>query len=132
MEIDLDRLRARWPPARPPWQGVVGHLAHLLPVAAIVVLRCHPIELAHRLSRARRGSAADRFENVACEAIDLIAEEARARPRPVREIDTTGRTPRAVAREVARWLAHPTSSRPGEVRWLDDPDVTDYLLHRRP
>ncbi|MGB6442765.1 MAG: AAA family ATPase, partial [Thermoplasmata archaeon] len=58
VEVDLPRLRREL--AKPGGlrgiDVVVGHLAHLLPVRDVVVLRCHPIELEQRLRRARRGS----------------------------------------------------------------------------
>ncbi len=114
------------------YQVVVGHLAHLLPVSRVVVLRCHPLELDRRLARARRGSPRERRENVAAEATDLILLEALRTKRPLWEVDTTGRSVAAVAREVARILRRPASPRFGRVDWLADPRVTDYLLRPVP
>jgi adenylate kinase len=133
VEVDLARL-ARALARRS--RGVrplllVGHLAHLLPVSATVVLRCHPVELRRRLDRARRGRPSDRDANAAAEAIDLILLEAIDRGGPVWEVDTTGRRPSAVAREVERLLARAGPSRVGRVRWLNDPSVTDFLLRGR-
>jgi adenylate kinase len=108
----------------------VGHLAHLLPIRDVVVLRCHPLELARRLGRARRGTRSDREANVVAEAIDLVLREAVAPRRRVWEVDTTGRTKADVATEVRRCIARRSSSRFGKVDWLADPRVTDYLLDR--
>lgn len=109
---------------------VVGHLAHLLPIPDVVVLRCHPAELARRLARARRGSPADRRENVLAEATDVVLEESVGRGRRVWEIDTTARPVRAVARAVARRLRGRGPSSYGAVDWLSDPRVTAHLLDR--
>lgn len=129
-EVDLDRL-ARWMRRNPPGRSntlVVGHLAHLLPVQDVVILRCHPIELARRL-KGRPGLTPDQLrENVAAEAIDLVAYEARRTPGRCWEIDTTHRTPAQVAREADRLLRRRPVPRMGTVDWLSDPTVTAYLL----
>ena len=109
---------------------VVGYLAHRLPVRDVVVLRCHPAELERRLRRARRGSPADRRENVVAEATDVILLESLRPGRRVWEIDTTGRSVASVAREVARRLRARGRSSYGSVDWLADPAVTAHLLDR--
>jgi adenylate kinase len=106
---------------------VVGHLSHLLPVKDVVVLRCHPRELERRLRRARRPGR-DTRPNLVAEATDLILQEALALRRRVWEIDTTRRTPVAVAREVAHRIVHRGRSSYGSVDWLSDPWVTEHLL----
>jgi adenylate kinase len=107
---------------------VAGYLAHRLPVRRVVVLRCHPNELERRLrSRGERGHRL--AENVGAEAIDAIATEARARfpARDVLEVDTTGRSPRSVARAVRALIdGRPPAARP--VDWLSDPSVPRRLL----
>lgn len=128
VEVDLRRLRTRLErdlPSRAVW---VGHLAHLLPVRDVVVLRCHPLELLRRLDRAERGSRYDRVENVAAEATDVVLLEALGLRRRVWEVDTTSRGLRSVAAEVARLLARRPPPAYGRVDWLADPRVTDYLL----
>ncbi|HUJ78456.1 MAG TPA: AAA family ATPase [Thermoplasmata archaeon] len=107
---------------------VVGHLAHLLPVSAAIVLRCHPVELDRRLRSARRGSAADRHDNVVCEATDAIVQEALARKIPVYEVDTTGRSIAAVTAAVRRRILERGRPSAGTVDWLADPSVTRLLL----
>jgi len=107
---------------------VVGHLAHLLPIRDVVVLRCHPTELARRLGASRRRSERDRRENLLCEAIGVVTSEAVERRRCLLEVDTTRRPPRAVARSIARWMEGPRRPRWGEVDWIADPTVTAHLL----
>jgi adenylate kinase len=129
-EVDLPRLRRRLRGSHA-LEGidlVVGHLAHLLPVRAVVVLRCHPKLLARRLARARRGSASDRAANVLSEAIDVVLLEALDRKLPVYEVDTTGRRVDDVAREVKGYLRRGGRPRWGVVDWLADPEVTAHLL----
>ena len=116
------------------WGGperlLVGHLAHLLPVRDVIVLRCHPLELRERLRRAGRGTAFERRENVVAEATDLILVEALRARRRVWEVDTTGRSLPAVAREVRSILDRRPRPRHGVVDWLADPAVTAHLLGR--
>lgn len=133
VEVELPRLRRamRRLPVRASPRLLVGHLAHFLPVTSIIVLRCHPIELARRLGRSHRGTARERRENVAAEATDVVLWEALGTGLPVFEVDTTGRSVAAVAREVAARLRRPRGSRFGTVRWLADPRVTEYLLRPR-
>lgn len=127
VEIDLGAL-ARFVRAHAPAYPVLvaGHLSHRLPIPRVIVLRCHPRELARRL--ARRGTPpSETRANVACEAIDLLAAEARGLGRSVTELDTTGRRPAEVAREIRTRLG--TRADAGSVvDWLTDPDVPELLL----
>jgi adenylate kinase len=118
------------PPADAP-TVVVGHLAHLLPIRDAVILRCQPVELARRLRRARRGSPADRRANVEAEATDVVLVEALSLKRRVWEVDTSGRSLSAVAREVAAVVDQRRRPHSGSIDWLSDASVTDYLLRRR-
>jgi adenylate kinase len=134
ISVDLRRLQQRFAALRrrDPYDVYVGHLAHLLPIRDVIVLRCQPVELSRRLRHARRGTRSDRDDNVVSEAIDLVLREAVAPGRRVWEIDTTGRTPTEIAEEVARRISRRGPSRFGTVDWLADPQVTDYLLDRTP
>jgi adenylate kinase len=130
LEVDLDRLRValRHPKAWGELDLVVGHLAHLLPVRDVIVLRCHPEELVERLRRSRHPSARDRRENYAAEALDVILWEAVRPNRRVWEVDTTRRPVAEVARVVERRVRRRGPSSYGRVDWLADPRVTAHLL----
>jgi adenylate kinase len=130
--VDLARLRARMPPhpARP--TVIAGHLSHLLPVDRVILLRCHPVELARRLARRRSLTARARRENLVSEAIDLIRWEVEASGRSAVEIDTTRRSPGSVARECERQLASARPGRSRRVDWLADRRVTAELLRGFP
>ena len=132
LSVDLDRMRRRFRRRPPDVDLVVGHLAHLLPVRDIVVLRCHPDVLLRRLEDARRGSRRDRQENYVAEALDLVLAEAVRPGRRVWEVDTTRRSPAAVARIVRRLVRGRPPSHYGGVDWLADPCVTAHLLPREP
>jgi len=126
--VDVARLSARFRRTPPREELVVGHLAHLLPVRDVVVLRCHPDELIRRLIRSGRGTARERRENYVAEALDVVLVEALRPRRRVWEVDTTGRSPASVARAVHRTLLLRPPSRFGRVDWLADPKVTEHLL----
>ena len=130
--VDVPLLRRRFasvPRAARP-DLVVGHLAHLLPIRDVVVLRCRPTELARRLARTHRGSAADRRENYVAEATDVVLSEAVRPGHRVWEVDTTGRSVRAVARAVEGRVLRRGRSSYGAVDWLAEPAVTAHLLDR--
>ena len=58
VDVDLPKL-GEWVRLHPPDRGVtivVGHLAHLLPIQQVVLVRCHPLEVLRRLRKARRGT----------------------------------------------------------------------------
>jgi adenylate kinase len=134
VEVDLPRLQeaVRRRRARLPYDLVVGHLAHLLPLRDVLVLRCQPEELARRLRSARRGSRADRQANYVSEALDTVLREAIGPGRRVWEVDTTGRTVTEVADMVTRRMRERGPSDYGQVDWLSDPSVTAHLLDPGP
>ncbi len=134
VEVDLRGLQ-RGARARYAFSGidvVVGHLAHLLPLRDVVVLRCHPLELDRRLRSSPRGGADARRENVAAEATDVIRWEAVGPGRRVLQVDTTHHLVGAVVREVRRFERSRCPGRPLRIDWLSDSRVTDYLLDRAP
>ena len=99
---DLDGLRG-WATGR---DGViVSHLAHLLDPDRAVVLRCHPEELADRLTDKGRAPTSI-AENCEAEALDLILTEAVTAlgMAAVAEVDTTDSSPEAVADAVEALL----------------------------
>ncbi|WP_336022950.1 adenylate kinase family protein [Halobellus salinisoli] len=101
---------------------VESHLSHLLDVARVIVLRCHPDELKPRL-RERGESEASIAENAESEALDVILAEAVERhgAEAVWEIDTTDRAPAEVASDVAAAIEGETEPRVGVV------DFVEYL-----
>ena len=72
--IDVEKLVTTvvWPEENP--LLIDGHLSHLLPVDAIILIRCHPSVLRQRLSQ-RDYSELKIEENVECELIGTIAAE---------------------------------------------------------
>ena len=127
VEVDVPAV-ARYVRSTHPKLPVIvgGHLAHRLPIERVLVLRCHPVELARRLERRDDEDPSHRAQNVAAEAIDLIAIEARARRVPVAEVNTTGRGPREIAR-VVRAVVRGAPPPPFEADWLADPAVPAML-----
>ena len=101
---------------------VDSHLSHHLDVDDVVVLRCEPAELERRL-RQRGASEAKATENAESEALDVILSQAvdAHGEEHVYEIDTTDRTPDAVAAEIERVIAGERTPAAGTV------DFTDYL-----
>lgn len=101
---------------------IESHLAHHVDADRVVVLRCRPDELADRL-RDRGADEAEIDENADSEALDVILGEAVARHGRDRvyEIDTTGRAPAAVARDVAAVAAGDADPSAGTV------DFTEHL-----
>jgi adenylate kinase len=115
---DLDAVRE--------WLGdrddvlVDSHLAHHLTADKVIVLRCHPDQLEQRLLE--RGEAAQKArENAESEALDVILSEAVNEHGldSVYEIDTTDRTPEAVAADVEAAVAGDREPSAGEVSFID-------------
>jgi adenylate kinase len=129
VEVDLAALRRAFRrfTRTTPTGIVVGHLAHFLPVRYIIVLRCHPRELARRLRRVGR-SRKDLTANAFAEALDIVLVEALATGVPVREVDTTHRSVVAVARVVESLVRRRPRASYGRVRWLADRRLTEELL----
>ena len=99
-----------------------SHLAHHLAVDRVIVLRCAPETIEERLSE--RGESPESVrENAESEALDVILSEAVSEhgADAVYEIDTTDRSPDAVAEQVAAVIAGDCEPSAGTV------DFTDYL-----
>ena len=105
VEVDVKKLDLALKKELPPGTVfLVGHLSHLLTVDLIVVLRCNPSVLRERLKK-RRWSDRKIRENLEAEACDVILIEALEQSKEVFEIDTTDRSPEAVAASVDDILA---------------------------
>jgi adenylate kinase len=99
---------------------VESHLAHHLDADGVVVLRCPPDDLERRL-RKRGESEAKAKENAESEALDVILSEAvnERGVENVYEVETTDKTPDAVAAEIAAVVAGEREPSAGEVDYLD-------------
>ncbi|MFW5905832.1 MAG: adenylate kinase family protein [archaeon] len=99
---------------------VESHLAHHLPVDRVVVLRCHPETIERRLAE-REESAATAKENAESEALDVILTEAVEAHglEHVYEIETTDRSPEAVAEEIEAVLADEREPSAGTVSYVE-------------
>lgn len=97
-----------------------SHLAHNLDADRVVVLRCHPDRIEERL-RAREESPASIAENAESEALDVVLSEAVEGhgAESVYEIDTTDRSPDAVASEIQAVIDGTREPRAGIVSFID-------------
>ena len=91
--IDVARLARQLPRDDGGRVAYEGHLAHLLPVDAVWVVRCDPAVLRGRLEE-RGYPAAKVRENLEAEALDLILQEALGQHRRVVQRDGTRRHPK--------------------------------------
>ncbi len=104
-----------------------GHLSHLLPVDAIIVLRAHPVALRKRLGK-KKYSFAKIDENADAEALDVILVEASERNNRVFEINTTDMNPLAVVKSVVSIIESlkqdkiPEEFLPGKINWIEQAD----------
>ncbi len=99
---------------------IESHLSHLFDADIVIVLRCHPEQLASRL--ADRGESSESIqENAESEALDIILSEAVNRHGRdiVYEIDTTDRTPEAIAEDIEAVLTGEASPRVGIVSFVE-------------
>jgi len=98
---------------------IESHLAHHFEADRVAVLRCHPEALEARL-RDRGESDAKATENAESEALDVVLAEAVEQHglESVYEIDTTDRSPEAVADELAAVVAGNREPRAGTVDFV--------------
>ena len=106
--IDIDGLsqllEEKWklPPARNTF--IDGHLSHLLPVDAIVILRCNPEILSQR-NKARGWSEAKIKENEEWELLGgAWSEHDEWKGVPCLELNSTARDVEALFEEIEHWL----------------------------
>ncbi|WP_181686471.1 adenylate kinase family protein [Halorhabdus salina] len=99
---------------------VESHLAHHLPVDRVIVLRCHPETIEQRLSD-RGESEESAQENAESEALDVILVEAIEEHggESVYEIETTDRSPEAVATEIEAVIDGDRKPGAGAVSYID-------------
>ena len=114
--IDLDQLIQKIDWADENSVLIDGHLSHLLPVDAIILIRCHPEILRIRLSE--RGYSQSKVdENVECELIGIIAAE--CLDTPCLELDSAIGVGAMIA-HAERWITDGFKpSRPNEgIDWI--------------
>ncbi|WP_227354353.1 adenylate kinase family protein [Haladaptatus salinisoli] len=116
---DFDAIR-EWLAERGDDLLVDSHLAHHFDADRVVVLRCHPERLRERLVE-RGESEAKARENAESEALDVILSEAVAERGvdSVYEIDTTDRTPDAVAGDIEAVIRGERAPSAGTVDYLE-------------
>ncbi|MFH5798540.1 adenylate kinase family protein [Haladaptatus sp. CMAA 1911] len=97
-----------------------SHLAHHFDAEKVVVLRCQPEQLRERLLE-RGETAAKADENAESEALDVILSESVAEhgAESVYEIDTTDRTPEAVASDIEAVIRGEREPSAGTVDYLE-------------
>ena len=129
LTVDRDQTRDSWvvdPDALRESFGdrsnvlVESHLAHYLPADRVVVLRCHPATLTERL-RARGESPDSIAENAESEALDGVLTSAVERhgPDAVYEIETTTKSPSAVATAIEAVIEGTREPQVGTVSYLE-------------
>jgi len=103
-----------------------SHLAHQFAADRVVVLRCHPEEIEHRL-QGRDEPPASVAENAQSEALDVILAEAVERhgSDSVYEVDTTDRSPVAVASEISAAIDGEREPQVGTVSFIDSLEQLD-------
>ncbi|CCQ32686.1 adenylate kinase protein [Halorhabdus tiamatea SARL4B] len=99
---------------------VESHLAHHVPVDRVIVLRCHPETIEQRLTE-RGESPESARENAESEVLDVILTEAVDRQGidSVYEIETTDRSPGAVAEEIEAVIAGDRDPSAGTVSYVE-------------
>ena len=115
---DLDAIE-RWLDGRDDVL-VESHLAHHVPADRVIVLRCHPETIEQRL-QARDESTESARENAESEALDVILTEAvdAHGADSVYEIETTDRSPDAVADEIQAVIAGDREPSAGTVSYVE-------------
>ena len=98
---------------------IESHLAHHFDAERVAVLRCRPADLEERLLERGEREAKAR-ENAESEALDVLLAEAVETHglESVYEIDTTGRTPEAVASDLEAVIDGEREPSAGEVDFL--------------
>lgn len=111
--IDTDGLRAMDVEGN---KIIEGHLSHFIPSDLIVVLRTNPEELRARL--VKKGWGKEKIqENLEAEILGVCSSEARAENKNIIEVDTSGKRPEEVAKELKAMI---TSGKSEEIDWMEE------------
>ncbi len=123
-EVDLDALNDSLEEYRKA-EGIVlmdSHLSHFMDCSGIIVIRCKPDVLAHRLE-ARGYSCEKVLENVQSEVLDVILCEATESDIPVYEVDSTDGDVTDLANSIEKILkGDSTDYLPGKTDWSEEMD----------
>ncbi len=133
-EADMDKLEERVKQIIsqvPQGMDIImeGHLSHLLPADAIIVLRTHPVALRKRLGKRKNYSFSKVKENANAEALDVILVESAERSKNVFEINTTDINPLAVVKSVIGIIESlklgktPEDYLPGKLNWIEQVEL---------
>jgi adenylate kinase len=129
-EADMDKLKERIEleiQKAPPGMDVIleGHLSHLLPVDAIIVLRAHPLAIRKRLGKRKNYSFEKIRENANAEALDVILVESVELNKNVYEINTTDKNLLSVVKSVISIIEGVKHGKileeffPGKINWIE-------------
>ena len=133
-EADMDKLKVRVNQEiekKNPGVDVIleGHLSHLLPVDAVIVLRAHPVALRKRLGKRKNYSFQKVKENANAEALDVILVESTQENKNVFEIDTTNMNLLFVVKSVISIIEAlkqgktPVEFLPGKINWIEQVEI---------
>ena len=123
--VDIHRLAEAWSAPTEGLHLIAGHLAHLLDVDGIVLLRCHPSPLRQRLEL--RGYPAIKVQNnvewemLAGHWSEILEFEIQT---PLIELDSSALETGALVERVVDWVASQLASQPaagqapGAIDWL--------------
>ncbi len=130
-EIDVEGLSnilaEEWDSAPDKTQLIDGHLSHLLPVDAVIVLRAHPLVIDARL-HLRDYEEQKILDNVEWEMIGGPWLELEGIDIPILELDSGVLEPSELSIEILNWLSRDcVPVRPVEIMdWLDDMASQDW------
>jgi adenylate kinase len=130
-EIDVEGLSTilveEWSSPPEKTQLIDGHLSHLLPVDAIIILRAHPLVIDARL-HLRDYEEQKILDNVEWEMIGGPWLELEEIDIPILELDSGVLDPNELTTEVLNWLSQDCApERPAEILdWLDDMASKDW------
>jgi adenylate kinase len=133
-EADMDKLEGRVKQIisqAPQGMDIImeGHLSHLLPADAIIVLRAHPVALRKRLGKRKNYSFSKVKENANAEALDVILVESAEHSKNVFEINTTDINPLAVVKSVIAIIESVKNGKipqyflPGKLNWIEQVEL---------
>jgi len=136
-EADMDKLEERVKQEiekKPRDTDIImeGHLSHLLPADAVIVLRAHPVALRKRLGKRKNYSFQKIKENADAEALDVILVEAAEGNKNVFEINTTNMDLLAVVKSVISIIEAtkqgkaPEEFLPGKINWIEQVEMNVF------